>query len=443
MVRKSTVRELGVWINGSYVGAWRLSTRKDEVLQYDQKWIDSAEGRALSLSLPFSLENTPHVGRNVHNYFDNLLPDSDPIRRRLRQKFNTDSEDAFDLLAAIGRDCVGAIQLLPPNEVPKDIHQINAEPLTDAEIAAALRQAMSPRHQLGTDDDFRISIAGAQEKSAFTRHDGRWCKPKGTTPTTHIFKMPLGLVANIEADMTLSVENEWLCSKILAAYGLPIANCEMATFEKQRTLIVERFDRQKDPSKRYWVRLVQEDFCQVLGISSANKYEADGGPGVDDLAKVLRASENSEQDIETLFKSQILFWMLAAGDGHAKNFSIRLLPKGRFQMTPLYDVLSYWPILGEAPNKVSPFNLKMAMAARGKNKHYKRREILRRHYNQTGARMGLREKSDRFIQELLAKTPDVIAAIQKEVPDNFPAGVLDTVLGGIRGAARELETMEP
>src|SRR5205085_2313175 len=119
-------------------------------------------------------------------------------------------------------------------------------------VEKVLLGSVSTVSSLSDDDDFRISIAGAQEKTALTWHDGRWCKPHGATPTTHIFKLPLGLVGGRQLDMRESLENEWLCSRILAAYGLPVASCEVKTFGATKALVVERFDRVLHSSKRYW-----------------------------------------------------------------------------------------------------------------------------------------------------------------------------------------------
>ena len=168
--------------------------------------------------------------------------------------------------------------MLAVGEQPQDVHRITAKPLTDAQIEKALIQTVSPPPfaEHPAEDDVRISIAGAQEKTAFLRHKGRWCRPSGSTPTTHIFKLPLGLVGNRQADMTSSVENEWLCAKILAAYGLPVAHCDIGQFGSQKALVVERFDRQLHSSGKYWLRLVQEDFCQASATPSSMKYERDG-----------------------------------------------------------------------------------------------------------------------------------------------------------------------
>lgn len=168
----------------------------------------------------------------------------------MAQRHRTGSTNAFDLLVALGRDCVGAIQLLPPDEQPTDLYNISGTPLSEPQIALLLRNATSaaPLGQCDSGADLRLSIAGAQEKTALLRHDEQWIYPTGSTPTTHIFKLPLGLVGNMQADMRTSIENEWLCSKIVAAYGLPAANCEIATFENQKALVVERRELDRAPS---------------------------------------------------------------------------------------------------------------------------------------------------------------------------------------------------
>ncbi len=73
---------------------------------------------------------------------------------------------------------------------------------------------------LSRDDDFRISVAGAQEKTALLQVDGQWFKPHGTTPTTHLFKTQIGKLPN-GIDLSNSVENEFYCLKLLKHLGLP------------------------------------------------------------------------------------------------------------------------------------------------------------------------------------------------------------------------------
>jgi serine/threonine-protein kinase HipA len=429
-------RTLAVWANGVRMGLWSLPSRGAMHFQYDEAWLQADESRPLSLSLPLAPDRVALKGAAVEAYFDNLLPDSEPIRRRLQDRFHTASRSPFDLLAAIGRDCVGAVQLLAPDDSPTDIHRIEATALSEAAIARELGAVTAPTNPADSDEEFRISIAGAQEKTALLKHNGRWCRPAGSTPTTHIFKLPLGLVGNRQADMRTSVENEWLCARIVTAFGIPIARCEIGEFGAHKVLIVERFDRVLHSSGKYWLRLMQEDFCQATGTPWHRKYQSDGGPGLIEMTRILRGSVESQQDLRTVFRAQLLFWMLAATDGHAKNFSLRILPGGRFQLTPLYDVLSAWPIIGKKANEMPPEKVRLAMAMPGQRPHYLLKNIQRRHFDTLAKRMGVEAESAEMIADVVAKTPAVIEEVQRGLPKGFPQGLLDRVLAGLRHAAR-------
>ncbi|HSD36276.1 MAG TPA: type II toxin-antitoxin system HipA family toxin [Rhodocyclaceae bacterium] len=452
MGRPSHARELGLWMNGAFVGTWSIQSHYVDQLAYDSEWMASAQGRPLSLSLPFTPDNAPHRGPAVCYYFENLLPDSKPIRERIAGRFGVGSTDAFDLLSEIGRDCVGALQILPKGVAPAEMTPIQATPLDEAAIARLLRATTTPtplgRHE--EPDEFRISIAGAQEKTALLRCQDNWCLPYGATPSTHIFKLPLGLVGGLQFDMRDSVENEWLCSRILDAYGLPVAECEPLQFEDVKVLAVRRFDRSwwKVPARgdQQLIRLPQEDMCQVKGISPEAKYEADGGPGVDDIMGILNGSTNREADRRTFFQAQVIFWMLCATDGHAKNFSIFLRPGGRYALTPLYDVLSAYPVMGKGAHQLSPLKARMAMAVRARNAHWKQREILRRHWIELGARHGVvgpdGQPAQFVVDELAARTPHVIDMVRAQLPDGFPAHVAESILEGLHEAANQLAGQE-
>ncbi|RZT42619.1 type II toxin-antitoxin system HipA family toxin [Cupriavidus agavae] len=444
MGRPSKGRAISVWTNGQRVGTWRIPARSGMEFSYDAAWMASAAGRPLSLSLPFGIDTGPLRGEAVLNYFDNLLPDSDVIRRRLAARHRTSSTDAFDLLAAIGRDCTGAVQMLGEDEEPENIERIEGTPLSDEDIETLLSRTVTAPGPLGIDEivDFRVSIAGMQEKTALLVHGGQWMLPRGATPTTHILKMPIGLVGNRRADLTTSVENEWLCMQMVQALGLPAADCEMLTFGTQRVLSVKRFDRQMHSSGTWIMRLPQEDFCQALGLPSHLKYEADGGPGMTDLAGVLRQSVNAGRDLDTLLAAQIVFWMLAATDGHAKNFSIHLLPGGRFRLAPLYDIMSVWPIVGNGPNQVPHQRVKLAMAVSGKNRHFLLRDIRRRHFNAMARRCYVGTSAEPVLTGLLERLPGAIAEVAGRVPQGFPARVADPIFEQLEASADRLAAME-
>lgn len=436
-------RALDLWMNGLHVGRWERTRSGVDQLIYDPDWMAAPEGRPLSLSLPFAVageRGTPIQvpAAVVAAYFDNLLPDNDRILRRLRDRYGAASTSAFDLLATIGRDCVGALQVVPAGAEPDDAHAIDADPLSEGEVAEVLRDATTGG-VLGSRerDAFRLSIAGAQEKTALLWHGDQWCIPRGSTPSTHIFKLPLGLVGNMQADMRDSVEIEWLSMEIARAFGLPVARTEIGRFEDQKALIVERFDRLLSHDRRWWIRVPQEDFCQALGQPSSLKYEADGGPGIRQIMEVLRGSEDPYGDRRFFFKSQLLFWLMAATDGHAKNFSIRLLAGGAYRLTPLYDILSAYPIMGRGANRLDPRRAKLAMAVMDRNRHYDLYGIHRWHWVAMGTALGLADVPD-LIDELIKQAGATLDDVGSRLPDGFPPAVFHAISQGVAAAAKRL-----
>lgn len=426
-------------MNGELVGHWDLTAKGHQTFRYAQTWLDSEATRPLSLSMSLRPANLRYADERVSAFFDNLLPDSQDIRRRIQARFHTSSTNAFDLLAEIGRDCIGAVQLLAPDDEPKNIKRIEGRPLSDKKIAELLRTTVSaPALGQQEDDLFRISLAGAQEKTALLRHQSRWCLPSGATPSTHIFKLPLGRVSNFNVDLSTSVENEWLCSEIIRAYGVPIANCEIANFDGQSVLIVERFDRRKAGNGKWWLRLPQEDMCQATGTELSKKYEADGGPGIREIMSLLLGARDPIVDRRLFFKAQILFWVLCAPDGHAKNFSVSIGPRGEFSLTPFYDVISAYPVLGRRKNQMPPDKLKMAMAVRGKSRHYNWSKILRRHWVETARSCDFSDFIDSVIAEIIDGTPQAIHNVTRLLPPRFPAAVADSILKGVERAVKQL-----
>lgn len=397
---------------------------------YDPAWISSPGAVPLSLSLPLSTKT--YSGDVVINHFDNLLPDNDGIRKAISQRMSLHSQEAFDLLAAIGRDCVGAIQLIPSDEKLVSSIQVQARPITDAKIAEVLKNLKSYPLGVKSGGDFRISIAGAQEKTAFLKIGNRWHVPIGTTPSTHIFKVQMGMLRNV-VDMSRSVENEWLCLQICKAFKLPTANAEVSDFDGVRTLVVERFDRGFE-GKRI-LRYAQEDFCQVFGISSHKKYENEGGPGIPQIMSTLSKSDDPTQDRTVFMKSQVVFWLLAAIDGHAKNFSVFLAPGG-LRLTPLYDVMSAHPPI--AAKQIPHQKAKLAMAI-GDNRHYRIKEIARRHWLQTAKHTRFGEtRMNEVIDKVIEQTPEVVSAVSRILPKNFPDSVSGPILEGLRKSAQRL-----
>jgi serine/threonine-protein kinase HipA len=122
--------ELMVSLNGFIVGTLSKDKNGGLHFSYTQQWMNRLGARPISLSLPITKQK--YSGDLVYNFFDNLLPDSLNIRNKIQARFNIGSGHAFDLLAAIGKDCVGAIQL--SSKQPESINQLNYKMLSDQDV---------------------------------------------------------------------------------------------------------------------------------------------------------------------------------------------------------------------------------------------------------------------------------------------------------------------
>lgn len=429
--------ELQVWMNGERVGAWQRPRAGSHRFVYAESWVRSAHGRPLSLSLPITSTRTL-TGPEVEHWFDNLLPDAEHIRRRIARRFRTGSAAAFDLLQAIGRDCVGAVQLLPTGATPDGFDRLAYDVLDGDAVERLLRRSSDDLEieDRGDPGDLRISIAGAQEKTALLKVGSAWCRPHGATPTTHILKLPLGLVGGRRLDLSHSVANEWLCGELLRALGLPVARSEIVTFGSTTVLAVERFDRQWTDSPSPWiVRIPQEDFCQALGVHPDDKYESRGGPGIGTCVALLARSERPQADVQRFLLAQLAFWLLAATDGHAKNFSIFLQPGGPYRMTPLYDVLSLWPVVGSGAHEVRWREAKLAMAVRSKNPHWHLSRIETRHWHGLATRCDGSGRVWAAMQALVERVPIVIGQVANTLPPGFPGAMGQAIFDGMRRQA--------
>ena len=426
---------LFVYMNGYEVGEYIQHKSGAQEFIYSDSWIER-EGLAVPLSLSLPLTDKSHKGDCVYNYFENLLPDSIDIRKRIQARLGVKTDKPFDLLSFIGEDCVGAIQLMSDrNEV--NVKIIEGTPLDESEIAEGLKNYKTLPLGMSKDKEFRISLAGAQEKTALLWHDEKWQRPIGATPTTHIFKLPIGKIEHSGIDLSDSIENEWLCLEICRAFGLPVPTVEIKNFEDIKVLIVERFDRELAKDKSWIIRLPQEDMCQANGIAPGLKYESDGGPGISNIMELLKSSIQPEEDRKQFMQCVFLFWMLGAIDGHAKNFSIFLRQGGRFQLTPVYDVISAYPIVNK--KQMGFREMKMAMALRGNNKHYHWHEILLRHWYSECKKVDFpKTEMKEIIEQTISNIDSVLTDVSSRLPSDFPDNISTPIFEGMKKKASKI-----
>jgi serine/threonine-protein kinase HipA len=438
MARRRQHAPLRVLLNNRLVGHLGKEPGGAIDFRYDESWLGWGHALPVSLSLP--LREDAYRGAPVAAVFENLLPDSDALRGRVAERVGAEGTDAYSLLAAIGHDCVGALQFLAGNDDGGNSAAITGEAVDDQAIEQLLGNLARAPLGLRRDDEFRISVAGAQEKTALLRHEGRWLKPHGTTPTTHILKPLIGALPN-GIDLSNSVENEYYCLKLTAAFGLPVNTATIETFGNTTALVIERFDRRWAKDGRL-LRLPQEDCCQALSVPPSRKYQSDGGPGLVQILDLLKGSDSPADDRKTVLKAQILFWLIGATDGHAKNFSIFLRPGGGYRLTPLYDVLTAQPSLDA--RQIEHKQMRLAMSV-GNSNHYRIHEVIGRHFVQTGEAAGLPKTLVRdAIAEIADTAEAALASVENDLPANFPDAIHNSVKAGVKARLRSLRpTGEP
>jgi len=431
--RRSTT--LTILLNGRLLGSLNRAMSGAIGFAYASEWLDWPHAMPVSLSLPLSRQR--YVGAPVTAVFDNLLPDNDDIRRRMAERLGAEGIDAYSLLSIVGKDCVGALQFIEEGAEPTPAGQIEAEPVSADDIAHILSNLAAVPLGLEPDEAFRISIGGAQEKTALLWWNDRWNKPLGTTPTTHIFKPQIGQLPN-GIDMSNSVENEHFCLTLLGELGLPVARNRIERFGDIPVLVIERFDRQLARDGRL-LRRPQEDLCQALSVPPTLKYEDRGGPGITAIMRLLTASNAPDEDRAMFMKTMAAFWMIGATNGHAKNFSIFLAPGGRFRATPLYDVLSAEPSL--AAHQINQRQMRLAMAI-GDRRRYRIGEIAPRHFLQTAQRVGFDERT--MVDILRTLRRDGEGALERTIaamPGETPAALIGPIAEAFRNRMGQIDLL--
>ena len=308
-------KELSVRLHGLQVGVLRLVNGKME-FTYDEN-----AQKPISLSLP--LQKEPFKEKVCRAFFGGLLPENPNMRELLAKKYNINVNDDFKLLKEIGRDCAGALSFHEMTEPQKSYQMLKIEGsiLSDEELTKYLEE-LPYRPYLGK----RLSLAGAQEKTAVCVINGKIALPNDDIPTTHIIKTALPKYVQ-------SIQNEYICMKVAKEIGLEVAEVEIRKVGEIEFLLVERFDR-KYSNNLECERILQEDFAQSLGVQARDKYKVT----FKDCLKVLNQTATPANS-KLRFVRQVIFnYLIGNTDAHAKNFSVYLTNDG-ITLTPAYDLL--------------------------------------------------------------------------------------------------------
>jgi len=409
-------------MNGILVGELRQKPTQLS-FEYSQSWIERKGSRALSQSLPFGASLSEEA---VQAYFDNLLPDNLNIKRDIVSRLGAKSIATFDLLESIGLDCPGAVAL-SPDPPSENLSALELQACSEQDIAAQIKHTrMSNTLGMQENGGARFCLAGSQPQTALTRWNNMWHTPVGNTATTHILKPPRPHHKAMNADVYSSVDNEWFCLHVLRELGMPVVQADIEQFEDERVSVVERVDR--NIKNDAIIRLPQEDFCQAFGCESDNKFEEHGGPGAKEIMDLLSLSLDPVNDRSMFMKSQVLNWLLASNDGHAKNYSIFLKEKG-FCLTPFSNVLSAYPHFGIG--NMHPTKIKMAMKLQCEKSLYYWHEIQAKHWLSHASHLGFPTLAmKKILEEVSESMPEVLSKVSRSAPPIFKQNVGDVITNG-------------
>lgn len=390
---------LSVHLAGDLVGHVDATDRRSLRFTYEASYAAAPSSTPLSVSMPLRTSAYHHA--TVHPYLWGLLPDNESVVERWAREFGCSPGDIAGLLKGVGGDVAGAAQYVAVDAASTESSPGTVEWLTDTDVAGFLRELRRDATTWRSHLEGRWSLAGAQAKIALQRDpsSGRWGVPSGATPTTHIVKPAIGGLDDFDV-------NEHLCLTSARKAGLRAAETSICTFDGERALVVARYDRIVDGTGAI-ARVHQEDLCQALSVHPDRKYESDGGPGAEQLGRLIREVAG-ERDVLRFVDALAYNWLVAATDGHAKNYSL-LLSGHQVRLAPLYDVASALPHLDH------PRKARMAQKIGGE---YRPSAIGRRHW-------------DRLARSLGLGTEDVytrIAALAQRLPDALADAVADAGL---------------
>lgn len=321
--------ELQAYIDGVRVGSFSQNAAGAIEFRYDDDLPSNTT--SMSISMPF-VPGAKYGNRAARPFLQGLLSDDPKTLASIARSHHTTPGSPMNVLRFTGRDTAGALQLLPPRADSDDaarrtgeIRWVDDFDELMADIANEAGDWVRER------DEVRWSLAGAQPKVALYRSDdGRWGVPLDSTPTTHILK-PAARGSRHDV-------NEFLSMRAAKHLGLEVADHGVLTtgFGDQ-IFVARRYDRVEINGRLS--RLHQEDFAQALSVEPAYKYQADGGPTIADIARVLAALPVGRQrDARRQFFDALVLTVASVNtDAHSKNYSVIHLGAD-MRLAPLYDL---------------------------------------------------------------------------------------------------------
>lgn len=273
----------------------------------------------VSLTMPVRTESYDWDAP-LHPIFQMNLPEGH-LLQVLQEEFGPHiGGNPVDLLAVVGRNMVGRIQVAPPgaalDEPAKPIEV--AELLMGDNSEEAFSQLVRQHAKSG--------VSGVLPKFLDTeerKKDGLGRHNKATLLThDHIVK-------GSSARLPFATANEHLCMQV-AARVIECAKTELS--QDGNVLVVTRFDVDENGNP---FRAL-EDFCALLGLPPAKKYDTTW----ERIAKAVRNFVPGPDRYETFRKLATILLLTHAlrnADCHSKNLALLYSSRTDVRLAPVYD----------------------------------------------------------------------------------------------------------
>ncbi len=324
---------LEVKLSGVPCGEVTQSSEGNLLFNYRENYPTTATPVSLSMPVGF----LRYSKATVMPFLQGLLPDNQNALTAIAKRFGVSPNNPFALVQMVGAEVAGALEFFDSGVEPHMTS--NSAKLLSPELVAQMLQEKLNEYEDGTLTTAapeNLSLAGAQPKLVLHRdNEGNWLVPDQAQLSTHILKPVPTRWKNLDI-----VEHQTMVAA--SKLGLKVARTEITTLAETPVFITERYDRKMD-SNGVLVRVHQEDFCQALSVAPSKKYQRDdGGPGVGEIAKLIRESVRKQDQAkvaEEFFRGLVFNVLAMCTDAHAKNYSV-MLDGQRVELAPLYDLSS-------------------------------------------------------------------------------------------------------
>lgn len=356
------------------------------LFSYDAEYLTSGSPPVAS-TLPLRAEPVFSAAGAVPAFFAGLLPEGRRLTA-LRTAIKASADDELALLAEIGGDTIGDVQIIASGESPSPV-----EPLV--ELPRTLEGVRFDRLVADSAGFDRVGLPGVQDKVS-----GKMIAlPAARAGERFILKLNPPEYPHV-------VENEAFFIGRAKAARIPVVRARLLRDAiGTPALLVTRFDRVPAGDGIPSLRAV-EDACQALGLWPASKYAPTTEAVIGRLGALTAAPAVAARDA---FR-QIVFAILTGnGDVHAKNLSVLAGPDGEFRISPAYDL----------PSTVLYGDTTLALSIQGRKSGISRRILL-----DFAEEIGLRRPlAERLLGELLTATADLGDALAAHV---LPFSAADT-----------------